>query len=278
MYQVQRLMEAHLAPKSSVQVNKIASLCEIYSGPYDTQYCMENPKQAFVEYPSLRTDEVGGKQFTTNQGPRSFNEATNAWKDKSNFNWARTQTFTSPQNGSFSTYSSNHQTKLERVLSDFDSHQEKRLSSLGTQLKQQQDDVINKINTLWKVISEKFDNAPAHDNVGDFMARVNAISVYHPESTIESDVAEDNGHDTIVEGEKEIEEGLDSSKPVIEEDDIWEALGGNICDLDSIWKETGQDYNFTQSGFKNARTVPGDGVANSKRRCQNLQATASRLM
>ncbi|GKE51892.1 hypothetical protein Tco_1487048, partial [Tanacetum coccineum] len=58
--QVQRFMEAHLAPKSSVQVNKVASLCEIYSGPYDTQYCMENPKQAFVEYPSLRTDEVGG--------------------------------------------------------------------------------------------------------------------------------------------------------------------------------------------------------------------------
>ncbi|GJZ16872.1 hypothetical protein Tco_0552995, partial [Tanacetum coccineum] len=34
--QVQRLMEAHLAPKSPVQVNKIASSCEICSGPYDT--------------------------------------------------------------------------------------------------------------------------------------------------------------------------------------------------------------------------------------------------
>ncbi|GJW19662.1 hypothetical protein Tco_0027098 [Tanacetum coccineum] len=42
--QVQRLMEAHLAPKSSVQVNKIASSCEICSGPHDTQYCMENPE------------------------------------------------------------------------------------------------------------------------------------------------------------------------------------------------------------------------------------------
>ncbi|GKF11181.1 hypothetical protein Tco_0049107, partial [Tanacetum coccineum] len=41
---------------------------------------------------------------------------------------------------------------------------------------------------------------------------------------------------------------------------IWEALGGNISDLDSIWDETGQDYNFTRSGFKNVRTVPGDGV------------------
>ncbi|GJY28997.1 hypothetical protein Tco_0404764, partial [Tanacetum coccineum] len=42
---------------------------------------------------------------------------------------------------------------------------------------------------------------------------------------------------------------------------IWEALGGNTCDLDSIWEETAQDCNFTQSGFKDARIVPGDGVA-----------------
>ncbi|GKB02049.1 hypothetical protein Tco_0830093 [Tanacetum coccineum] len=40
-----------------------------------------------------------------------------------------------------------------------------------------------------------------------------------------------------------------------------EALGGNTRDLDSIWEETRQDYNFTRSGFKDARTVPGDGVA-----------------
>ncbi|GJS04881.1 hypothetical protein Tco_0321389 [Tanacetum coccineum] len=46
--QVQRLMEAHLAPKPSVQVNKIPSSCEICSGPLDTQYCMENPEQALL--------------------------------------------------------------------------------------------------------------------------------------------------------------------------------------------------------------------------------------
>ncbi|GJU42447.1 hypothetical protein Tco_1195404, partial [Tanacetum coccineum] len=57
--QVQRLMEAHLALKASVQVNKIASSCEIYSGPHDTQYCMENLEQAFVNYASSRTDEAG---------------------------------------------------------------------------------------------------------------------------------------------------------------------------------------------------------------------------
>ncbi|GKD81970.1 hypothetical protein Tco_1348809, partial [Tanacetum coccineum] len=57
--QVQRLMEAHLAPKQHVQVNKISSSCEICSGPYDTQYCVENPEQAFVDYTSSRTDEAG---------------------------------------------------------------------------------------------------------------------------------------------------------------------------------------------------------------------------
>ncbi|GJS85088.1 hypothetical protein Tco_0751629 [Tanacetum coccineum] len=57
--QVQRLMEAHLAPTQNVQVNKISSSCEICSGPHDTQYCMENPEQAFVDYTSSRTDEAG---------------------------------------------------------------------------------------------------------------------------------------------------------------------------------------------------------------------------
>nr|GEW77537.1 hypothetical protein [Tanacetum cinerariifolium] len=31
------------------------------NGPHDTQYCMENPEQAFVDYVSSRTDKAGGK-------------------------------------------------------------------------------------------------------------------------------------------------------------------------------------------------------------------------
>ncbi|GKG19766.1 hypothetical protein Tco_0376865, partial [Tanacetum coccineum] len=61
---------------------------------------------------------------------------------------------------------------------------------------------------------------------------------------------------------------------------IWEALGGNTHDLDSIWEETEQDCNFTRSGFKDARTMPGDGVAipsdavkTYKRRRQNVTAS-----
>nr|GFC23804.1 MAK10-like protein [Tanacetum cinerariifolium] len=59
--QVQRLMEAHLAPKQPIQVNKITSSCEICSVPHDTQYCMENPEQAFVDYASSHIDKAGGK-------------------------------------------------------------------------------------------------------------------------------------------------------------------------------------------------------------------------
>ncbi|GJU95061.1 hypothetical protein Tco_1319817, partial [Tanacetum coccineum] len=57
--QVQCLMEAHLAPTQPTQVNKITTSCEICSGPHDTQYCMEDPEQAFVEYASSRTDKAG---------------------------------------------------------------------------------------------------------------------------------------------------------------------------------------------------------------------------
>ncbi|GKB34195.1 MAK10-like protein [Tanacetum coccineum] len=70
--QVQRSMEAYLASKQPIQVNKITSLCEICSGPYDTQYCMENPEQPFVEYASSRTDKAGGlvSNFMASQDAR----------------------------------------------------------------------------------------------------------------------------------------------------------------------------------------------------------------
>nr|GEV58708.1 MAK10-like protein [Tanacetum cinerariifolium] len=58
------LTTPHLAPKSPVQANKIASSCEICSGIHDTQYWMENLDQAFVEYASTRIDKAGGKWYT----------------------------------------------------------------------------------------------------------------------------------------------------------------------------------------------------------------------
>ncbi|GKB79310.1 hypothetical protein Tco_0946205, partial [Tanacetum coccineum] len=58
--QVQRLIKVHLAPTQPTQVNKLTTSCKIYSGPHDTQHCMEDPKQSFVEYASSHTDEAGG--------------------------------------------------------------------------------------------------------------------------------------------------------------------------------------------------------------------------
>ncbi|GKA84360.1 hypothetical protein Tco_0805955 [Tanacetum coccineum] len=72
--QVQRLMEAYLAPTQPTQVNKITTSCEICSDPHDTQTCMENPEQAFIEYASSRTDEAGGlvSEFMASQDARLF--------------------------------------------------------------------------------------------------------------------------------------------------------------------------------------------------------------
>ncbi|GJX34243.1 MAK10-like protein [Tanacetum coccineum] len=65
--QFQRLIKAHLALMQQTQVNKITSSCEICSGPHDTQYCMKNPEQAFVDYASSRTDGTRSRQFAMNQ-------------------------------------------------------------------------------------------------------------------------------------------------------------------------------------------------------------------
>ncbi|GJY01147.1 MAK10-like protein [Tanacetum coccineum] len=186
-----------------VLINKITSSCEICSGPHDTQYCMENPEQAFVEYASSCDNEVGDRQFTTNLGPRNSKDATNTWKDKPNFNWERTQSFTSPQKGSFSTHSSSYQAKLERTLSGFDSHQERRLSSLGAQLERQQDYMINEINILWKVFSEKFDDTSTSSTAGDFMSYEDEIG---EEKNVKPNATEYNDHEMTAKAEEKVEE------------------------------------------------------------------------
>nr|GEZ51369.1 MAK10-like protein [Tanacetum cinerariifolium] len=58
--QVQRLMKAHLAPTQPTEVKKVTTSFEIYIGPHDTQCCMENPEQAFVDYASSCIDEAKG--------------------------------------------------------------------------------------------------------------------------------------------------------------------------------------------------------------------------
>ncbi|GKC11275.1 MAK10-like protein [Tanacetum coccineum] len=86
--QVQRLMEAHLALTQPTQVNKVTTSCEICSGPHDTQYCMEDPEQAFVEYASSRTDEAGGKWYTFKPEQNNLGGTYNpSWRSHLNLRW-----------------------------------------------------------------------------------------------------------------------------------------------------------------------------------------------
>ncbi|GJY40962.1 uncharacterized mitochondrial protein-like protein [Tanacetum coccineum] len=134
--QVQRLMEAHLAPKSPIQVNKIASSCEICSGPHDTQYCMENPDQAFTEYAPSRTDKAGGKWYT----------------------------FKPEQNNHGDTYNSS-----------WKSHPNLRLSMFEADFKQQ-GEMTNKIDTFLKAINDRITGALPSDMVKNPKLDVNSTS------------------------------------------------------------------------------------------------------
>ncbi|GKD18537.1 hypothetical protein Tco_1207695 [Tanacetum coccineum] len=88
-------MEAHLAPTQPTHANKITSLCEICIGYNDTQYCMENHEQAFIEYASSCTDEAGGKWYTFNPEQNNFGDTYNpSWKSYPNLSQFQTTTIT----------------------------------------------------------------------------------------------------------------------------------------------------------------------------------------
>ncbi|GJW71074.1 protein kinase-like domain, concanavalin A-like lectin/glucanase domain protein [Tanacetum coccineum] len=69
--------------------------------------------------------------------------------------------------------------KLEKALLDFDSNQEKRLSHLITQLGKQQDDMIGKINLLWKTVFEKLNDESTPENAGNSMAPKSIATISH---------------------------------------------------------------------------------------------------
>ncbi|GKD43850.1 hypothetical protein Tco_1268495 [Tanacetum coccineum] len=165
--QVQRLMEAHLAPMQPTQVNKITTLCEICSGPCDTQYYMKDPKQAFVEYASSHTDKAGGKWYTFKPEQNNLGGTYNpSWKSHPNLRWRQPRNsqnnFSNPPNqfqpnGSIpnrsfnnSPRSYNNQSNLEGLVSNFMASQDARLSKFKADFKQQQSKMTNKINTVLK--------------------------------------------------------------------------------------------------------------------------------
>ncbi|GJU63310.1 MAK10-like protein [Tanacetum coccineum] len=152
--QVQRLMEAHLALTQPTQVNKVATSCEICSGPHDTQYCMEDPEQAFVEYVSSRTDEAGGTDKLKNHKKTVKNKQ------------ARTRERKSEQRP---------EAKLGKVKSSVYSIQDASLSKFEADFKQQQSEMTNKIDTILKAITDRIAGALPSDTVKN--PKLSAFSV-----------------------------------------------------------------------------------------------------
>nr|GEZ76261.1 ribonuclease H-like domain-containing protein [Tanacetum cinerariifolium] len=62
------------------------------SGSHDTQYCMENPEQAFVEYASSRIDEAKGKCYTFKPEQNNLGDTYNpSWRSHPNIRWRQPQ-------------------------------------------------------------------------------------------------------------------------------------------------------------------------------------------
>ncbi|GJS36138.1 MAK10-like protein [Tanacetum coccineum] len=180
--QVQCLMEAHLSLTLPTQVNKITTSCEIYSGPHDTQYCMEDPEQAFVKYTSSRTNEAGGKCYTFNPEQNNIGDTYNpSWRSHPNIRWRQPQNsqnnFSNPPNrfqpnGSIPNRSFNNrpqnfnnQSNLEGLVSNFMASQDARLSKFEADFKQQQSEMTNKIDTVLKAITDRIAGALPSDTV-----------------------------------------------------------------------------------------------------------------
>ncbi|GKC67041.1 hypothetical protein Tco_1099639 [Tanacetum coccineum] len=154
--QVQRLMEAHLALTQPTQVNKITTSCEIYSGPHDTQYCMKDPEQAFVEYASSRTDEAGGKWYT-------FKPEQNNLGDTYNPSWRSHPNLSRSFNNNPQPF--NNQSNMEGLVSNLMASQDARLSKFEADFKQQQSEMTNKIDTVLKAITGRIAGALPSDTV-----------------------------------------------------------------------------------------------------------------
>ncbi|GJX20943.1 MAK10-like protein [Tanacetum coccineum] len=158
--QVQRMMGAHLSQSKPVQVNKIAFLFKIYSDPHDTQYCMEDPERAFIEYASTRTDEAGNKWYTFKPEENSIGPS---WKSHPNLRWRQPQNaqnnFSNTPNrfqssGSYpnqpfnNTSQGSNQSNLEGKLANFMTSQDAKTSWFEADFKQYQSEDQLQVNTL----------------------------------------------------------------------------------------------------------------------------------
>ncbi|GJX94179.1 DNA-directed DNA polymerase [Tanacetum coccineum] len=167
-------MEAYLAPKSPVQVNKIASSCEICSGSHDTQYFMENLEQAFVDYASSQTDNNPSCKSHPNLRWRQPQNSQNKFSNPPN----RFQPSGSFPNRPFNNnpQNFNNQPNLEGLVSNFITSQDARLSMFEDDLKQQKSEMTNKIHTFLKATNDRMTGALPSDTVKNLKLNVNSTS------------------------------------------------------------------------------------------------------
>ncbi|GJT98715.1 MAK10-like protein [Tanacetum coccineum] len=200
--QVQRLMEAHLAPTQPTQVNKITTPCDICSGPHDTRHCMENPEQAFVEYASSRTNEAGGKWYTFKPEQNNLGDTYNpSWRSHPNLRWRQPQNsqnnFSNPPNrfqpnGSILNRSINNrpqnfnnQSNIEGLVSEFMASQDARLSKFEANFKQHQSGRTNKIDIVLKAITNRIAGTLPSDTVKNPKQGTHPVSSAHSYQTID---------------------------------------------------------------------------------------------
>ncbi|GJZ09771.1 hypothetical protein Tco_0544054 [Tanacetum coccineum] len=211
-------MEAHLVPKQPTQVNKITTPCEICSGPHDTQYCMKDPEQAFVEYASSCIDEARGKWYTFKPEQNNLGDTYNpSWKSHPNPRWRQPQNsqnnFSNPpnqfqSNGSISNrsfnnrpQSFNNQSNLEGLVSNFMASQDARLSKFVADFKQQQSEMTNKINIELMAITDRITGTLPSDTVKNSKLSTSLVL------SARSYPTEDDSRDSMAEEEKQKREG-----------------------------------------------------------------------
>ena len=112
---------------------------------------------------SSQTKETGSRWATPRQGPLSFDEAYEAWKDKPGFSWiqARSVSFGDPESFNQSQHSPTRY--QEEALRNFMTSQEAKLSKLEAQFRQRQVEMNNKIDDLIKVAHALLVTAPVEE-------------------------------------------------------------------------------------------------------------------
>ncbi|GKC67684.1 hypothetical protein Tco_1100282 [Tanacetum coccineum] len=161
--------------------------------PHDTQYCMEDPEQAFVEYTSLHTDEVGGKGYTFKPEQNNLGDTYNpSWRSHPNLRWRQPQNSQNKfsnlpnrfqsngliPNRSFNNrpQNFNKQTNIEGLVSKFLASQEARLSKFEVDFKQQQSEMTNKIDTVLMAITDQIAGTLPSDTVKNPKLRTRPVS------------------------------------------------------------------------------------------------------